>query len=159
MRKRFEQQIEIGSLLIQDTKISFKCRDSLLELMAALKELFTNATYNTKIFNILEELLLTNKKNTGRRGMDLWQIFVLSQVRLCMNISYDRLHYISNHDKLVRQILGVEKAAGFEQIEFEYQNIYDNVTLLNDDAIKKMNEVIIAFGHDVLKKKRRHHCA
>lgn len=155
MRKRFEQQLEIGRLLIQDTRISLKCRDSLLELVAALKEIFVNEKYNEKIFSIIENSISAGKKKTGRRGMDLWQIFVLSQVRLCLNTSYDRLHYIANHDKLVRQIMGVEKESHFEQIEFEYQNIYDNVTLLDDETVRKLNDVIVEFGHDVFKKKEQ----
>jgi transposase, IS5 family len=153
MRKRFEQQIKIGQLLIQDTKISLKCRDSLLELIAALKEIFVNETYNEKIFSIIENLVSKGKKKTGRKGMDLWQIFVLSQIRLCLNASYDRLHYIANHDKLVRQIMGVEGESLFNQIEFEYQNIYDNVTLLNDETVRELNDVIVEFGHEVFKKK------
>jgi len=40
--------------------------------------------------------------------MDLCQIFVLAQVRLCKNMSYDDLHYIVNSDKIVRQLMGVE---------------------------------------------------
>jgi transposase, IS5 family len=155
MRKRFEQQLEIGSLLIKDARISLKCRDSLLELMAALKEIFMNATYNEKVFSIIEQSISSGKKRTGRNGMSYWQIFVLAEVRLCLNASYDKLHYIANHDKLVRQILGVEKQAGFEQIEFEYQNIYDNVTLLEEEVIRKINEVIVEFGHDVFKKKEQ----
>ena len=61
--------------------------------------------------------------------MDLWQIFVLSQVRLCQNISYDELHDLANHHTLIRQIMGVEKGFGYERYEFEYQNIIDNVCI------------------------------
>lgn len=154
MRKRFEQQLEIGMLLIQDTVIPLKCRDSLIDLLAALKEIFVRKEYNEQIFSILEKTLLANKKATGRRGMDLWQIFVLSQIRLCIDGSYDRIHYISNHDKLARQIMGVEKESSFEQIQYEYQNIYDNVTLLDDQTVKQLNDVIVSFGHEILKKKR-----
>ncbi len=153
MRKRFEQQLEIGMLLVQDTVIPLKCRDSLIDLLAALKEIFIREEYNERIFNILEKTILTNKKATGRRGMDLWQIFVLSQIRLCINASYDRIHYISNHDKLARQIMGIEKDSQFEQIQYEYQNIYDNVTLLDDQTVRQLNEVIVSFGHKIFKKK------
>ncbi len=155
MRKRFEQQIQIGQLLIEDTEISKKCRHSLVELMAALKVIFTNAEYNEKVFSILDEALCKNKQKTGRNGMSLWQLFVLSQVRLCSNASYDEVHYISNHDKLVRQIMGVERESWCEQINFEYQNIYDNLTLLNESTIKELNDVIVAFGHEVFKKKEQ----
>ncbi len=153
MRKRFEQQIEIGQLLIQDTQISLKSKDSLDELMAALKEIFVTPEYNEKIFSILENVISKGKQKTGRKGMDFWQLFVLSQVRLCIGASYERLVHLANYDHLIRQIMGVEKQPFFERTSFEYQNIYDNVTLLDDETVKQLNEVIIAFGHDIFKKK------
>ena len=153
MRKRFEQQVELGQLLIQDTKFSLKSKDSLDELLAALKEIFVIPEYNEKIFSILESVISKGKQKTGRQGMDLWQIFVLSQVRLCIGASYERLVHLANYDHLIRQIMGVEKEHSFERITYEYQNIYDNVTLLDDETVQQLNEVIIAFGHDIFKKK------
>ncbi|MBI9030543.1 ISNCY family transposase [bacterium] len=153
MRKRFEPQLKIGQLLIKDTIINHKCRDSVVDLMAALKFIFVTEEYNVEVFNILENAITSQKKSTGRKGMDLWQVFVLSQVRLCLNTSYDRLHHMVNNDRLVRQIMGIENKEGYKRIEFEYQNIYDNVTLLDDHTVKKLNNVIIAMGHDVFKKK------
>jgi len=155
MRKRFEQQIEIGQLLIKDTRIPIKFHDSMTELMAALKEIFVTPKYNEQVFAILEEAIITGKKQTGRHGMDLWQLFVLSQVRLCLNIGYNRLHYVANYDKLLRQIMGIEKGSQFAPIEVEYQNIYDNVTLLNDATVRQLNDVIVEFGHEVFKKKEQ----
>lgn len=153
MRKRFEQQLEIGTLLIEETVIPLKCRNRLIDLLAALKLMFTREDYNERIFKVLEDKISSNKKATGRKGMSLWQIFVLSQVRLCLNASYDTIHYISNHDKFVRQIMGVERYAWLEQVQFDYQNIYDNVTLLEDQTVKELNEIIVSFGHEVFKKK------
>jgi hypothetical protein len=85
--------------------------------------------------------------------MDLWQIFVLSQVRLCIGASYERLTHLANYDHLIRQIMGIEKEPFFERTTYEYQNIYDNVSLLDDETVGQLNEVIIAFGHDIFKKK------
>jgi hypothetical protein len=153
MRKRFEQQYSLGQIPIAEVEITTKCRDAVVELLAALQQLFVAEEYNTQIFSILESLIMRGKKKTGRTGMDLWQIFVLAQVRLCMNITYDRLHYLSNHDKLLRQIMGVDRESGYVQIEYEYQNIYDNVSLLDDETIKQINEIVLSFGHHVFKKK------
>jgi len=154
MRKRFEQQIKIGRLLIQDTKIPTAKRSGALPgLTAALKEIFVNPKYNTQVFDILEKKIVSGKKKTGRPGMDLWQIFVLSQVRLCQNISYDELHDLANHHSLIRQIMGIESMAGFSKIEIKYQNIIDNVSLLDDETVRQLNAVIVALGHDVFKKK------
>ncbi len=156
MRKRFEQQMSIGTIPIGETRITTKKRSGPLPaLCAALKEIFTSPEWNEQVFAILESKITADKKRTGRPGMDLWQIFVLSQVRLCMNISYDDLHDLANNHALIRQIMGVEKGFGHEIYEFEYQNIVDNVGLLDDEAVRELNQVIVEFGHGVFKKKRR----
>jgi len=115
MRNRFEQQLTIGRLPIEETEIPTSKRSGALPgLCAALKE-----------------------------------IFVLSQVRLCQNISYDELHDLANHHTLIRQIMGVESGFGHEKHQFGYQNIIDNVGLLSDDTVRALNKVIVEFGHDV----------
>lgn len=154
MRKRFEQQLTIGRLLIEDTVIPTAKRSGALPgLCAALKEIFVTPKWNEQVFEILEKVIYSKNNKTGRPGMNLWQIFVLAQVRLCQNISYDDLHYIANHDSLIRQIMGVESTFGIEKEAFTYQRIIDNVGLLDDQTVKKLNEVIVLFGHNTFKKK------
>jgi len=154
MRKRFEQQLTIGSLPIGETKITTKRRSSKLpELCAAMKKIFISPEWNERVFKILEEKIIAGKKRTGRPGMYLWQIFVLAQVRLLQNTSYDDLHHIANNDHLIRQIMGVERGFGYERHEFGYQNIVDNVSLLDDETVRELNQVILEFGHEVFKKK------
>jgi hypothetical protein len=46
----------------------------------------------------------------------------------------------------VRQVMRVERVAGFEEITFAYQTILDNVSLLNDDGTREINAVIASFG-------------
>jgi len=153
MRKRFEQQLSIGQIPIEETVINPKSKNAVDELLVALKTLYCNKDYNEKIFKLLEDELKKGKKNTGRKGMDLWTIFVLAQLRLCLNISYDVLHDLANNHHNLRQMMGIERKFGYERLEFEYQNIYDNVSALSDDLVKKINEVVLEFGHDVFKKK------
>jgi len=154
MRKRFEQQLGLGQLPIEATFINPKSKNALDELLAALKELYCNTEYNEKIFNILEKYINVGKKKTGRTGMDLWTIFVLAEVRLCLNISYDLLHNQANNHHMMRCLMGVEKSFGYEPVVFEYQNIYDNVSLLSNEMVAELNEVILDFGHkEVFKKK------
>jgi IS5 family transposase len=154
MRKRFEQQLSIGQLPISETKISSKSKNSLDELLAALKEIYCSEEYNEKIFSLLEKHINGQKKRTGRRGMDLWCIFVLSQVRLCLNTSYNMLHNLANNHRALRQLMGIERSFGYTPEEFSYQNIYDNITLLSDELIMEINRAVLDFGHkDVFKKK------
>jgi len=154
MRKRFEQQLGLGQLPIESTYINSKSKNALDELLAALKAIYSDKKYNEEIFCILENHINSGKKNTGRTGMDLWSIFVLAQVRLCLNLSYDVLHDQANNHHNMRCLMGVEKGFGYDRIEFEYQNIYDNVSLLSDEVVAELNKVILDFGHgEVFKKK------
>lgn len=155
MRKRFEQQISLGQTPISEVKIMVKTRDSLPALMHSLQKIFITPKYNKWLFGILEDKILKGKKRTGRPGMDLWWIFVLAEMRLCADLSYDRLHYMANYDSLLRRVMGVETKYGIPEKEFGYQNILDNVSLLDDQTIRQINEMIVSFGHDVFKKKRR----
>jgi hypothetical protein len=87
--------------------------------------------------------------------MGLWEIFVLGQVRLCMNTSYDQLHYMANYDTLLRGVPGVLPTDFTLGREYGYQNIYDNVTLLDDGLLTEINDVIVQAGHRVFKKKEK----
>jgi transposase, IS5 family len=84
--------------------------------------------------------------------MTLWEIFVLGQVG-CMNTSYDQLHYMANYDQLLRGIMGVVPSDFSLGRQYEYQNIYDNVGLLDDALLKEVNNVIVEVGYRVFKKK------
>lgn len=54
----------------------------------------------------------------------------------------------------MRHLMGVERRFGYEPLEFEYQNIYDNVSMLSDELVTEINGVIVEFGYgEVFKKK------
>jgi hypothetical protein len=154
MRKRFELQLKIGQTPIDEIYINPKSKNSLDQLVASLKEIYCNTEYNEKIFSIIERYLPNVDRNNGRPGMNLWTVFVLGQVRMCLNETYDMLQHFANNDRLLRQLLGIEDVFGVEPYNFEYQNIYDNVSKLSDVMLSEINEVIVEFGHrEVFKKK------
>ena len=148
--------MQIGQILISDISVNPKSKNALEQLIVALKEIYNNPAYNKKIFTILEELLNGKDKNNGRPGMDMWVIFVLAQVRLCMNYSYVDLHHQANNDYLLRCLLGIENDGyfPFTRVEYAYQQIYDNVSLVNDEMLVKINDVIVEFGHNEVFKKK-----
>ena len=154
MRKRFEQQFKLGVKPILKTPVLLKSRDDVPALVMALLKIYDMPKYNRQIFSILEETILKGKKKTGRNGLNLWQIFVLAQFRLALNLDYDRLHYMANSDSTLRQLIGIETETGFERIEIGYQRILDNLHLLDDITLRKINDVIVEFGQgEVFKKK------
>ncbi len=154
MRNRFTQQLSLGQKPISEAYISANSKNSLDELLAALKGIYMNKDYNERIFFLLEEHLCSKNKRMGRKGMDLWCIFVLAQVRLCENISYNNLHNLANNHRTMRHIMGIEYEFGYARIEFKYQNIYDNVTQLSDELISGINDIVVEFGHSKVFKKK-----
>lgn len=155
MRKKFESQLAIGCTPIDQVKIPTKTRSHVAALIAAIQYIYVHPEWNERIFTILSEKILKGKKATGRLGMSLWELFVLGQVRLCMNISYDELHHIANYDNLLRGVLGVQPTDFSLGKEYEYQNIYDNVSLLDDKLLQSINDLIVEVGHEVFKKKEK----
>lgn len=154
MRQRFEQQLSLGMLAVSEIKIPVKSRDEMPPLVRALQYIFTTKALNEKIFKLLEEKICKGKKKTGRMGMDLWHILVLAVVRQATNANWDRLHMMSNYDRLVRSIMGVHSIQyGVPEIEFEYQNILDNVRLIDEDLLYEINTIVVQAGHQLLKKK------
>lgn len=152
MRKRFEPQYSLFSNKMEDVFISHKFRDAMPKLMAALRHLFLNAQYRDRVLDLIDSKL-PHCKSTGRPGLNLWQLFVLAQCRLCLSISYDRLHHMSNHDMLLRKILMIEDSSLGSPVQLDYQRIYDNVSLIDDSVLSEINDVIVEMGHEVFKKK------
>ena len=155
MPKGFEVQLSLGCTPIEEVKIPTKTRSHMVALVEALQYIYVRPEWNNRIFDLLSEKLLEGKQKTGRNGMSLWEVFVLAQVRLCMNISYDQLHYQANYDALLRGMLGVLPTDYSIGKQYGCQNIYDNVKLVDDELLKDINQVIVEVGHEVFKKKRR----
>lgn len=156
MRQRFEQQITLGIEPISEVKLPLKSRDELPPVLMALQYIFVTPEVSEKIFLLLESKIGAGKKKTGRKGMDLWHILVLAVVRQTLDTNWDRLETIANYDKLTRQLLGVHvNEYGIEEIEFSYQTIIDNVSLIDDDMLQSINEIVALHGQTLFKKKRR----
>lgn len=156
MRQRFEQQMNLRTVAIQDIKFPLKSRDELPPVLKALQYIFVTRGLNEKVFALLEKKICAGKKKTGRKGMDLWHILVLAVVRHTIGTNWDRLELMANYDLLVRQIMGVH-CSGFlsdaEKIEFGYQTILDNVSLLDETLLEQVNQLVAEAGHQLLKKK------
>lgn len=154
MRQRFEQQTTMGITPVSEIKFPLRSRDELPPVLTALQHVFVTPELNEKIFSLLEEKVCHGKKQTGRKGMDLWHILVLAVVRHTLDTNWDRLEHVANYDILTRQILGVHVCEfGAEQIEFSYQTIVDNVSLLDEALLQKINLIVGEYGHNMLKKK------
>ncbi len=156
MRKRFEVSPILGSLPISEVVIPTKSRDELAPVLLALQTIFVNELYHQKMFSIVAPIILRDKKQTGRQGMSIWEVIVLSVIRLTLNTNYDRLLWIANFDKCVRQLMGIEgDSYGFssEVKQYSLTALKENIGLLKTESITKINALVLEVGQGYLKKK------
>ena len=154
MRQRFEQQTTLGITPVSEVKFPLRSRDELPPVLKALQYIFVTPEINEKVFSLLEEKVCKGKMQTGRKGMDLWHILVLAVVRHTLDTNWDRLEHVANNDKLIRKVLGIYvEDFGIEEIEFSYQAIVDNVSLIDEELLHNINALVVEHGQNLLKKK------
>jgi len=153
MRKTFDIQYELGARPIEEIKINLKSRHELPPVLLCLQSIYCNKEVNEKIFKVMWDKLCAGKMKTGRPGLNLWQILVLGIVRLCQDLDYDMLHDQVNNHRTLREMMGIESDHGFKRIELGYQNIVDNVKLMDEELLGQINGIIVSYGHKVFKKK------
>lgn len=151
MRKRFEAQLELGATPIQEITFNLKSRHELPPVLMALQHIFIHPELNAAIFSMLEHKVFSSNNHTGRPGMNLWEIFVLSVVRLTLDINYDFLLDLANNHGKVRELMGLNTGSFGKNKEYSYQTIHDNVLLLDDDLLKQINVMIVQYGHQIKK--------
>ncbi len=155
MRKRFDQQLVLGVIPIEDAKFPLRSRYELPRILKVLQFIFITPELNKEVFNLLENKISKGKKNTGRKGMDLWHILVLACIRHALNTNWDRLEYIANYDSLTRQVLGVY-STNFEVDThvFAYQTIIDNISLIDEEMLEQINQLVAGRSQILFKNKR-----
>ena len=153
MRKRFEPQRRLGSTPISEVEIPEKSRDELAPILRALQYIFVTEELQEEVFRVLEAKVKGGKKETGRNGMELWQIMVIGVVRLGLDADYDRLEDMVNHHSLIRQIMGVDTVFGRGK-KYSLQSIRDNVRLLDEETLGKINDVVVKAGQRLAKNGR-----
>lgn len=158
MRKRFELSPFLGGVAISEVSIPLKSRDELPPVLLALQSIFVHDTYHQKMFSIVSPVIQNGKQQTGREGMTIWEVIVLSVIRLTLNTNYDRLLWIANSDRYVRQLMGIEPDDyGFSGPPKQYSltALKENIGLLNVETIEKINALVLEVGQGYLKKKTK----
>ncbi len=155
MRLKFDQQLKIGVVPIGEVEIKTKNRHQLAPILIALQYIFTTAELNSQVIDLLEEKIMRGKKRTGRMGMSLWEILVLGVVRLSLDIDYDFLLDLANNHNELRGILGVQKSDYTQGKEYKMQTLKDNVSLLDEELIRQINELVVAAGHKAIKEEEK----
>jgi IS5 family transposase len=150
MRQRFNPEPHFQITPIEKILLPLQSRDELPGILAGLQWIWMHPTLKTEILALLEARLLGGKKETGRTGMDLWQILVLGVVRLGLDADWDRMEHMTNYDLLLRQMLGLcLEPWGTKAHRFAHQTLRDNVALVDAALLKQINSLVAAAGRQV----------
>ncbi len=156
MRVVMEAQRAFGQVPIEEIELNPRSRDDIPVVLRGLRSIYKNAKTRAKIFELLEAGVGSGVSHKlGRPGMDLWRIFVLGVMKQALNCDYDRLTHMANYDKLLRQMLGHGGWREEAEPEYHVQTILDNVSLLSEELLGKINAVVVEHGHAKLTKKAR----
>ena len=151
MRVPQNQQMLIGEVDVSNVRFNLRSRDDIPKIMRGLQHLYTTETLRENIFALLEKNIAPSiDKTTGRPGMTLWRILVCGVLRLDLNCDYDRLLELVNQHNTLREMLG---HGPFDQYLYNLQSLKDNVRLLTPELLDQINQLVVASGHVLAKKK------
>lgn len=151
MRDAYEVQKQLGEVDIAKIKFDPRSRDDIPRVLRGLQYVYTNRELRQAVFQLLEQQIApTVDKAKGRPGMTLWKILVCGILRLDLNIDYDRLQELVNQHKVVRQML---EHGPYDDSDYGLQTLKDNVRLLTPKLLSDINQLIVASGHVLVKKK------
>lgn len=70
----------------------------------------------------------------------------------------DCIYYLANSDAVMRTIMGIESESNLavDRKQYGLTTIKDNVALLDEQTLNEINDIVIGYGHRLLKKKRKH---
>jgi hypothetical protein len=157
MRQVIDPQLKLGEQDIAAIEFNPKSRDDIPQILRGLQYIYVTPEIRESVFAILAEMLPDGvhgraDASTGRPGMNQWTILVLGTLRLGLNIDFDRLHELANEHKTLRQLLGHAGWAEDARDRYEMETIQDNLRLFTPEILDRINRVVVAAGHTLVKK-------
>jgi transposase, IS5 family len=156
MREKFELRTSLFGQNIEDIKINPHSRHEISKLLLGFQEIYKDKQALDNILNILSEIWPKDvSQNTGRPGLNLWQIFVLGMVRLTTNSNYDALSDLADNHHNIRLFLhnGCDSDKCYPR-----QTLIDNLSLFTDEVLQKINHEVVKKGYGLTRKKSPEKC-
>ena len=147
MREIFDTAPKLGTINVEDIFIDPTSRDETTQILRGLQFLYCNKYTCSKIGQLLSDNIHRTKK--GRKGMSLWNIFVLGVFRLNLGIDYDHLKNLVDNHIGMRQMLGFSNFHDNNKV-IGLQTIIDNVHLLSEELLAEINHEVIKVGHRIV---------
>jgi IS5 family transposase len=130
---------------IEAVNLNCKCRDEIIPLLRALQQVYADKHALRKILDLVgNDVNRGSSHKLGRRGLNYWSIIVLAAVRLGCNLDYDKLQDLAEQHLNLRRMMGI---GDWQDETFDWRRLRDNLCLLQPQTLAKINEVVVAVGH------------
>jgi transposase, IS5 family len=148
MRRAFSRQQRLDCPAVSDLVLNLNCRDEIIPILRALQHLYSRPQLRDDILQATAtDINGTSSSQRGRNGMDYWQVLVLAAVRLGCNLDYDKLQDLAEQHGALRQLMGL--GPWDQKTTFDWRRIRDNLCLLRPATIERLNQLIVAEGHEL----------
>jgi hypothetical protein len=148
MRVALQEQPRLDCPPVTAVPLNLNCRDEIIPILRALQHVYEQAPLRDEILALIgKDVNPDSSPDCGREGLSYWTIMVLAAVRLGCNFDYDKLQDLAEQHRTLRLIMGI--GAWDEQSDFDWRRIRDNLCLLRPATLEKLNQLIVAAGHEL----------
>lgn len=149
MRIATRSQLRLDCTPISQVQLNTNCRDEMIPFLRALQHVYSEPKLCDEILELIShDVNGESSADVGRDGLTYWQILVLAAARLELNKDYDALQDLAENHRNLRCILEVGDWEGRDgKADFNWERIRDNVCLVKEATLQKINALIVAEGH------------
>ena len=148
MRLAYQEQPQFDCPPVERVELNLNCRDEIVPILRALQHVYANVQLRRELLDLVgKDVNRGSSRKRGREGLDYWSITVLAAVRLGCNFDYDKLQDLAEQHRNLRLMMGIGDWQ--ERVDFDWRRIRDNVCLLRPETVAKINQLIVAAGHEL----------
>ena len=142
---RFEPTL--GRAEIGRIQINVKSRDDIPAILLGLQGLYLKEVLREAVFKLLLDRFGEDRDlKVGRPGMELWTVLVLAVLKQGLGCDFERLREYANTHLVLRQLFG---RGEFDPATYSYDQVTRNVSLLDEDTLRDINELVVLHGHSL----------
>jgi len=149
MRLAYPEQPRLDCPAVDRVELNLNCRDEIVPILRALQHVYGNVQLRREIIDLVgKDVNRGSSRKRGREGLDYWSITVLAAVRLGCNLDYDKLQDLAEQHRNLRLMMGIGDWQ--ERADYDWRRIRDNVCLLRPETLTKLNQLLVAAGHELV---------
>jgi len=149
MRRHVSMQRQFDCTAVEDIRLNLRCRDEMIPILRALQYIHSIPSLRKEILTLVaEDVNRETREDCGREGLSHWQILALASVRMGCNLDYDKLQDLAEQHRTLRHMMGI--GDWDEKTNLGWRRIHDNVCLVRPETIEKINQLVVAAGHELL---------